>query len=267
MTGGMRIVAWDPADSSALRGCQAAWGAAMDIDDPRGPRMTGQVLSAWLRRGFTGDPAKAWLIRGPRRGASPAGTASSCLTWRTSTGRTCWSWSIPRRAAGGSPGNCCGTPRSGPQTAGRSTLGGEVRDGSAGDVFAAAAGAKPGMAAALRRLDLRTVPAGKFARLRAAATDAAAGYSLVRWTGPTPPEHRGAAGRRCSTRTTTRRTRRATRWRPGTPTRSGSVPRLCRLAMGVRRYASRRLHDASGEMAGITRCPSIRRARSGGTRG
>ena len=69
MTGGMRIVAWDPADSSALRGCQAAWGAAMDIDDPRGPRMTGQVLSAWLRRGFTGDPAEAWLIPGTAPGS------------------------------------------------------------------------------------------------------------------------------------------------------------------------------------------------------
>ena len=51
------------------------------------------------------------------------------------------------------------------------------------------------MAAAVRRLDLRTVPAGKFARLRAEATDAAAGYSLVRWTGPTPPEYRGPLAR------------------------------------------------------------------------
>ena len=45
------------------------------------------------------------------------------------------------------------------------------------------------MAAMVRRLDLRTVPAGKFARLRADAAAAAAGYSLARWTGPTPPEY------------------------------------------------------------------------------
>jgi hypothetical protein len=31
MTSGVRIVAWDPADSAALRGCEAAWGAALDI--------------------------------------------------------------------------------------------------------------------------------------------------------------------------------------------------------------------------------------------
>jgi hypothetical protein len=58
VSSGARIVALEPADSAALRGCEAAWGAALDIDDPRGPRMTGQVLATWLRRGFTGDPAE-----------------------------------------------------------------------------------------------------------------------------------------------------------------------------------------------------------------
>jgi hypothetical protein len=52
----MRIVRWDTADAAALLGCQAAWGAALDIDDADGPRMTGQVLAAWLRQGFTGRP-------------------------------------------------------------------------------------------------------------------------------------------------------------------------------------------------------------------
>ena len=50
----MEIVALDPADDEAVRGCEAVWGAALDIDDADGPRMTGQVLAAWLRQGFIG---------------------------------------------------------------------------------------------------------------------------------------------------------------------------------------------------------------------
>jgi hypothetical protein len=42
----MSIVRWDQADAAALRGCQAAWGAALDIDDADRPRMTGHVAEA-----------------------------------------------------------------------------------------------------------------------------------------------------------------------------------------------------------------------------
>ena len=49
MTSGMRVVPWDPADTAALRGCQAVWDAAQEIDDPDGPRMPERVMSGWLR--------------------------------------------------------------------------------------------------------------------------------------------------------------------------------------------------------------------------
>jgi GNAT superfamily N-acetyltransferase len=65
----MRVVRWDPADTAALRGCEAVWGAALDIDDPDGPRMTGQVLAAYLRHGFTSDPAETWFIPGTAPGS------------------------------------------------------------------------------------------------------------------------------------------------------------------------------------------------------
>ena len=251
MTGGMRIVAWDPADSSALRGCQAAWGAAMDIDDPRGPRMTGQVLSAWLRRGFTGDPAEAWLIPGTAPGSVTGWyrlqlpdlanldradllVVVDPAARRRGLGRELLRHAAQRAAA-----------------AGRSTLGGEVRDGSAGDAFAVAAGAKPGMAAAVRRLDLRTVPAGKFARLRAQATDAAAGYSLVRWTGPTPPEYRGPLARVLNAYADAPHDEgfEVEAWDADQVRERSDAPQL---AMGVRRYTIAAAHDASGELAGMT---------------
>ena len=117
--------------AAALLGCQAAWSAALDIDDADGPRMTGQVLGAWLRQGFTGDPAEAWFI--------PGTTPGTVVGWyrlelpdlenrdraellivvdpaarRTGLGRTLLRHAAERAAA-----------------AGRSVLGGEVRDGSA----------------------------------------------------------------------------------------------------------------------------------------
>jgi GNAT superfamily N-acetyltransferase len=191
----MRVVRWNPADTAALRGCRAAWVAAQAIDDPGGPRMTERELGVWLRLSFAGDPAETWFIPGAEPG--------SVLGWyrlelpdlenldragllivvhpvarRQGLGRNLLRHAAERAAA-----------------AGRSVLGSEVRDGSAGDAFAGATGAKPGMAATLRWLDLRTVPRGKLAGLRAQAADAAAGYSLVRWTGPTPAEYQDSLAR------------------------------------------------------------------------
>ena len=68
-TAGRDPVRWDPADTAALRGCAAVWGAAQDIDDPDGPRMTGQVLSGWLQQSFTGDAAQTWYLPGSAPGS------------------------------------------------------------------------------------------------------------------------------------------------------------------------------------------------------
>jgi GNAT superfamily N-acetyltransferase len=245
------IVALDPADRAALLGCEAAWGAAQDIDDPRGPRMTGQVLATWLRLGFTGDPAETWLVPGTAPG-SVAGWYRLSLpdlanldradllivvdpaARRQGLGRDLLRHAAQRAAA-----------------AGRSTLGGEVRGGSAGDAFAVAAGAKPGMAASLRRLDLRTAPAGKFARLRAEATDAAAGYSLVRWTGPTPPEYRGPLAGVLNAYADAPHDEgyEPEAWDADRVRDRGDAPLL---AMGIRIYTIAAAHDASGELAAMT---------------
>jgi GNAT superfamily N-acetyltransferase len=247
----MSIVQWDPADTTALRGCQAAWGAALDIDDPDGPRMTGQVLASWLRLGFLGDLAETWFVQGTAPG-SVSGWYRLQLpdlenrdraellvvvdpaARRRGLGRDLLRHAARRAAA-----------------AGRGTLGAEVRDGSAGDAFAAAAGAKPGMAAAVRRLDLRAVPAGKFARLRAAAADAAAGYSLVRWTGPTPPEYRGPLARVLNAYADAPHDegRQPEAWDADRVRDRADAPML---AMGVRTYTVAAAPDASGELAAMT---------------
>lgn len=184
-----RLRTLDPADTAALRGCRAAWVASQDIDDPAGPRMTERVLAAWMSQNFIGDPAEAWYVPGPGPG-SVAGWFRLELPDLENTDRAGLLIVVdPAARRQGLGRELLRQAAQRAAAAGRSVLGAEVRDGSPGDAFAAATGAKPGMAATLRRLDLRTVPAGKFARLRADAAAAATGYSLARWTGPTPPEY------------------------------------------------------------------------------
>jgi GNAT superfamily N-acetyltransferase len=241
----------EPADTAALRGCQTVWAAAQDIDDPDGPRMTGQVLSAWLQESFTGDAAQTWYL--------PGSAPGSVIGWyrlvlpdlenrdradllividpaarRQGLGRRLLRHASERAAAEG-----------------RSVLGGEVRDGTAGEAFADAIGAKPGIAGAMRRLYLGTVPAGKFAAVRAEATAAASGYSLVRWTGPTPPEYLEPLAKVLNAYADAPHDEgyEAEDWDGERVRERADGPML---AMGLRTYIVAAAHDATGELAAMT---------------
>ena len=225
----MRIVRWDTADTTALRGCQAVWGAALDIDDADGPRMTGQVLAAWLRQGFIGDPAEAWLIPGTVPG-SVAGWYRLELPDLENRDRAELLIVVDPAAR-------------------RHGLGQDLLRHAA--QRAAAAGAKPGMGEVLRRLDLRTVPAGKLTGLRAEATAAATGYSLVRWTGPTPPEYLESLARVLNAFADAPHDEgyESEDWDGERVRERADAPHL---AMGVRTYTIAAVHDASGELAAMT---------------
>jgi GNAT superfamily N-acetyltransferase len=247
----MRVVRWDPADTAALRGCEAVWAAAQDIDDPDGPRMTGRVLAAFLRHGFTSDPAETWFIPGTAPGSV---TGWYRLELPDLENRDRADLLIVIDPAARRQGLATGLLRHAAERAaagGRATLGGEVRDGSAGDAFAAATGAKPGIAAALRRLDLRAVPAGKFAALRADASKAAAGYSLVRWTGPTPAEYLAALANVLNAYADAPHDE-------GHEAEAWDADRVRERAdgslrdWGTRRYTVAAAHAASGELAAMT---------------
>lgn len=262
----MRVERLDPANSAALRGCKAAWGAALDIDDPDGPRMPERVLGAWLRFGFTGDPAETWFL--------PGNGPESVSAWyrlelpdlenrdhggllivvdpamrRRGLGRTLLEHAASRAAA-----------------AERTIIWGEVRDGSAGDAFATATGAKPGMAAALRRLDLRTAPAGKFSRLYAEAAAAATGYSLVRWAGLTPPEYQEPLAGVLNAYADAPHDEgyEAETWDAERVRERGGIPLQL---MGLHSYTIAAMHDASGEMAGMTQLSVVPEAPSWGHQG
>lgn len=251
MTSGMRVARLEPADAAAIRGCRAIWNAAQEIDVPDGPQITERVFGAWVRRTFSGDPAEAWYVPGREPGSilgwyrlvlpdlENLDRASLLMVIDPAARRQGLGRELLRDAAGRAA------------AAGRAVLDGEVRDGSAGDAFAAALGAKPGMAATLRWLDRRKVPAMRFSRLRAEAAKAAAGYSLVRWTGPTPPEYLDPMAHVVNAFADAPQDE-------GHEIDHWDADRVrdradgTMQAMGVRRYTIVAVQDASGEMAAMT---------------
>jgi GNAT superfamily N-acetyltransferase len=191
----MSIEPWDPADETALRGIRDTWGAAQAIDDPDGPLMSPRCLSGWLRRGFSYNPVATWYVPGQAPGPVPGWYRLELPDLENRDRAALLIVVDPPQRHRGLGRELLRHAAQRAAAAERTVLEAEVRDGTAGDAFAAAAGAKPGIAETLRRLDLRAAPAGRFARLRAATAAAASGYSLVRWTGPTPPEYQESLAR------------------------------------------------------------------------
>jgi GNAT superfamily N-acetyltransferase len=133
---------------------------------------------------------------------------------------------------------------------GRTLLAGSITEGSAGEAFARRLGAKPGLAEIPRALELGTVTAARLAELRAEGESAAAGYSLVSWTTPTPDEYLDQVAA----------INRALDDAPHDPSRQASVWDAERVRdserrmpiQGVRGYAVAARHDGSGELGGFT---------------
>jgi GNAT superfamily N-acetyltransferase len=250
-TGLQGIVRWDPADDATLHGIRATWGAAQVIDDPDGPRMSLPVLRGWLQRGFVFSPAEAWYLEVSEPGQVP-GWYRLELFDQENLNRAFLLVVVHPAARGHGLGRLLLRHAAGQAAAaGRTVLDGQVRDGSAGDAFAAAAGAKSGIGATLRRLDLRTAPAGHFTRLQASAAAAAAGYSLVRWTGPTPPQYQEPLARVLNAYGDAPHDAgvEAEEWDAARVRERGD--RAVAL-LGLRRLALAAVHDASGEMAAMT---------------
>ena len=135
--------------------------------------------------------------------------------------------------------------------AGRSVLGSGVFQGSAGAAFAARVGATAGLVEARRVLVLGKIPAGRVAFLREQAAQAAAGYSLVSWDGRTPDEYLA-------------RYAEVENAMGDAPHDAGEEHAVwdadrvreqiddIRERQGRHLYTLAALHDASGEMAGVT---------------
>jgi GNAT superfamily N-acetyltransferase len=183
----------DTAEGELVRACHAVHVAAQEADDPQQePPYSLEFFSALLTYGWGYDPCEAWYV--PADGAATAGLDGQVAAWcrvvlpdlenrdrafvtpvvhpavrRRGIGRELLAHAWRRAAADG-----------------RRFLDGHTFQGSAGDAFARWLGAEPGILDARRILDVRKIPAGRFAELQAKAATHAAGYAVTRWSGATP---------------------------------------------------------------------------------
>ena len=179
-------VGLSPADTGRIRACFEVMLAAERVDHPEEPWFTEQPFTGWMTVGWDGNPREVWLATDqgqavgwyrldlPARENLDQGGLEIVVhpaARQRGIGRA-----LLRHAAGRAAGH------------GRTVLNGGARDGSPGEAFARAAGAKPGLAEIQRMLDIGKLEKGKLARLRGPAERAAAGYSLVSWVGPVPEE-------------------------------------------------------------------------------
>jgi RimJ/RimL family protein N-acetyltransferase len=191
----VRIQRWDPSDPAALAACHEVQQAARRADDPYGPSKAARVLRVWLTEGWEGNPCESWWLAGAADGTAD-GWYWMELPDKENLTRAVLLITVHPRARGG--GALAGMARHAARRArenGRTVFGTVAVSGSAVEAFWRQAGARPTQVEARRVLDLRKAPPGHFAALRDRAALAAAGYSLVTWTGVTPQEHlAGVAG-------------------------------------------------------------------------
>jgi GNAT superfamily N-acetyltransferase len=248
---GMRIERWDPSDSAALQGCSEVRQAAHAADDPLGAPKSARVLAGWLRSGWIGDPGEAWFVPGPEPGGVVAWYRLGLPDLENRDRAGLHILVHPAHRGRGIGRALLRHAAERADAAGRVVIGGEVRDGLPGDAFAAWAGATSGVAETVRVLDLRAAPAGNVAELRAAAERAAAGYSLVSWTGPTPEEYLDSMAALANAFGDAPRD-------TGVEAESWDRRRIRERAeavieiLGVRQYTVAAVHEASGKLAAMT---------------
>jgi GNAT superfamily N-acetyltransferase len=183
----------DPADAVTIKALHDVYLLAHAADDPDGPPWPARTQAAHLSGGpplF--EPRETWFVPAP--GSGPGVTAWYSVRYPDKENL---SWAIldmAVRPAGRRKGLGTLMLRHAAQRAadaGRQGLTGMIQHGSAGDAFAARAGATRGIDEIRRVLDLRKVPAGTWRQFLEPSPEAGVpgsdvGYRLERWEGATP---------------------------------------------------------------------------------
>jgi GNAT superfamily N-acetyltransferase len=247
----MRIQGFDPvSDTGALRACHALFASCRPVDDPAMPEMSLPVFSGWFSMGWDYCPREAWMVPGTQDGTP----AAWCLL-ELPGGESKNAAPVSITVAPGERRRGIGTAllRNAARRAarrGRTVLAGETRQDVPGSAFAAAAGARPGLTAARRVLDLAEVTEGLLRTLRGQAEKASVGYSLLSWQGPCPQEYLDQVAA----------VQNAFADAPHSP---GEEPQqvtglrvrqneLRTAAQGLRQYTVAARHDGTGQLAALT---------------
>jgi GNAT superfamily N-acetyltransferase len=250
----MRIERWVASDPRVTQACYELANAVTAADDPHGPPWSARWFRAWLEAAV--EPMEMWFV--------PGETPGSVQAW--------YHLDLPdldnRDRAGVDIAVHPAFRRRGIGTAllehaarraaenGRSVLGSAVTQGrpeapSPGESFARRAGATAGLVDARRVLVPGKVPPEQIARLREDTARAAAGYSVVTWTGPTPDAYLPGLVAVFSALNDAPRDAdvEAHAW---SAERLRERSEVVRAARGGRYYSVAAVHDATGEMAAAT---------------
>jgi GNAT superfamily N-acetyltransferase len=248
--GRVRIASWDPDDEKTALACYDVNCAAHRTDDPVEPPMSAGTFRVYLAEGFGHHPGEVWVASDDDE--TVTGFYRLNLPDLENTDRAFLSLVVHPAARRGGAGRAL--LRHGAERAaanGRTIMDGVVVAGGAGEEFARAAGAKASLAEVRRVQHLGKIAPGVIAGLRAGATRAAAGYSLVSWTGDIPEEHLAGTAEVFNAFNDAPHGEGiedevwdANRIRERTGT-------LVRLGL-MRGYGIAALHDATGDMAGYT---------------
>jgi len=265
----MRIERGDLADAGMVRACHEVYDAALRADKAEGPWLTAGPFSGWLSVGWMGDPREVWLVTDQAAGGGAAAGGGGAREGGRFTGAVAgwYRLELPdrenldraqldlmvhpdrRRRGLGRMLLQHAAARAAAHT--RSVLNGAAQNGSAGEDFARSVGAEAGLIDVQRMLELADLKADRLADLRARAGKAAAGYSLVSWTGPVPDEFLEQAAALYTAL-------------GDAPHDHGAAPeiwdaqrvreRINHLLprFGMRHYSLAARHDASGELAALT---------------
>ena len=249
--GRVNIERFDPrAEPVKVRAWYDTYLAAKPVDDPAAPTISLPRFTDVMVEGWEGTPQECWLIPPDAGGVWPGGyvlelpgrenthMAPADLVVTPSRRRAGIGTALLRHAAGRAAAN------------GRTLLCSSTRADSPGTAFARTMGARQSGTEVRRGLDLRSVPDGLLARLRAGAEPKAAGYSLVSWRDQTPEEYIEASAA-------------AINALGDAPLNLSEEPEVYDAAriresdeqcsrQGLRMYTVAAWHDATDMMAGIT---------------
>lgn len=245
----MRIEKWSQADTDGARDAYGVFRAAQAADDPAGPPLSWHRAQMWLENPT--QPTEVWLARDERTGVVTGfyraefpqlenhDRAQVLLTVHPAYRRRGTGTALLRHVARRAAVNH------------REVLGTYVAEGTSGDVFARDAGATPGLVDVRRVLHADEQTLARAASLREAASKAAAGYSLVSWSGRPPEEFIDKVAGLNNTMNDAPR-------QQGVDEQLWDADRLLREkyglleAVGSRFYEVAAIHDATGEMAALT---------------
>jgi GNAT superfamily N-acetyltransferase len=186
----MRIEQWDPADEASARACHEVMLAAHKADGRVEPPDTYGVFAMAQREGWERTPGETWVARdadgtivGYDRIEFP-----DLENLDLASGRPEVHPAVRRRGIGR---ELLRHARTRAEAHGRTRFDSWAGAGTPGEAFAEAAGARLDLEEVLRIQHLREIAPGTVAALRATAERAAAGYSLVSWSGLIPEEYHG----------------------------------------------------------------------------